>query len=327
MNKCKKKNKLSYNLSILILMVTLCFAMMLGWSISYVFGTGLTQVTDNFIDQLQIDPRKMFDIDHQHGKMQLGKGSCAHHGPNWVSVPANAELGTSHFCVMKFEARNVAGVPTSTPVGMPWAPADLAAANTACTNQIGMRLISHKEQLAIARSAEVTAWNWSSGITGIGKMNDGHSDNAPASALGDIDVTDFCHNTGQICDATIWDSQRRVWRLTNGEEIWDIGGNKCEFRTFDLPYESIWTTDDYISSNELHEAWGGNYNKNEKAGVYMSNLPSTKRIGRTWRQGICNNEESQRGCWTTTNCVGWICFSGCTCPARYINQSTFRCVQ
>lgn len=227
MKEHKIKNKLSYNISILIIIITLCVSLILGWSISYVFGAGPLQVTDDFINTTKIDTRFMFDIVQHGGQMKLNRSSCVQYGPNWVSVPANAELGTNHFCMMKFEARNVGGVPISTPVGLPWVNITGAAASAACVNNF-TRLITPLEWSAMARSAEYTAWNWSSGIVGIGKMNDGHSDNAPSTILGDIDITNYCHNTGQTCSSTVWNSQRRVFRLTNGELVWDVAGNVGE---------------------------------------------------------------------------------------------------
>ena len=227
MKEHKIKNKLSYNISILIIIITLCVSLILGWSISYVFGAGPTQVTDDFIDTTKIDTRFMFDIVQHGGQMKLNKSPCVQYGPNWVSVPANAELGTNHFCMMKFEARNVGGVPTSTPVGLPWVNITGIAANAACVNNY-MRLITPLEWSAMARSAEYTAWNWSSGIVGIGKMNDGHSDNVPSARLGDIDITNYCYETGQTCSSTVWNNQRRVFRLTNGVFVWDVAGNVGE---------------------------------------------------------------------------------------------------
>lgn len=38
----------------------------------------------------------------------------------FIEVPGNSRFGTSDFCVMKYEAKNVGGVPTSQAAGLPW---------------------------------------------------------------------------------------------------------------------------------------------------------------------------------------------------------------
>jgi hypothetical protein len=38
----------------------------------------------------------------------------------FIEVPGNSKFGTSDFCVMKYEAKNVGGIPTSQAAGLPW---------------------------------------------------------------------------------------------------------------------------------------------------------------------------------------------------------------
>src|SRR5690606_37302902 len=62
-----------------------------------------------------------------------------------------------------------------------------------------------------------------------------HSDSSPLSNLAaDADDTKACSGTGQTCSNTVWHDQRRTHVLSNGEVIWDLGGNVGE-----------WVNDDY----------------------------------------------------------------------------------
>ena len=81
------------------------------------------------------------------------------------------------------------------------------------------------------------AVNWSEGSVGSGALNKGHTDNSPAANLdASHDDNDPCYKTEQTCSPTVWDRQRRTHVLSNGEVIWDFGGNVAE-----------WVYDDYGS--------------------------------------------------------------------------------
>lgn len=93
-------------------------------------------------------------------------------------------------------------------------------------------LISNAQLQTIARNIEMVPSNWSSGIVGTGSLNRGHSDGAPAyTRAADVDVDDnnACANTDQTCSSTVWDSQRRRHKLSNGKVIWDFAGNAWEW--------------------------------------------------------------------------------------------------
>ena len=147
---------------------------------------------------------------------------------NWVLVPGNRALGTSPFLVMKFEAKNVGGVPTSQPEGTPWVNISQSEARAVCEAQ-GWRLMTDTEWIALARNIESVGWNWSGGHPGNGQMSDGHSDRSPNHALPVVDIRNHCCGTGQTCPGNTWNSQRRTYRLTNGQYIWDLGGNVWEW--------------------------------------------------------------------------------------------------
>ena len=168
-----------------------------------------------------------------------------------ISVPASPADGKQGFCVDKYEAKSVGGVATSQASGSPWVSIAQYDARAACI-VAGKHLITEPEWLAIAHNIENVGWNWNGGVAGTNQMSDGHSDNVPASSLA-ADITgnaddDPCVGTGQTCSLTTWDSQRRTYKFSNGEYIWDFGGNIWE-----------WTDevnrDEYPVLNSLTAGW------------------------------------------------------------------------
>lgn len=151
-----------------------------------------------------------------------------------IPVPGSAADGQPGFCVDKYEVK---GATTSPPVSSAAAGTPLVSitqynARAACI-VAGKHLITEKEWLAIAHNVENVGWNWNGGVAGTNQMSDGHSDNVPGNSLA-ADVTgnpddDPCVGTGQACSLTTWSSQRRTYQLSNGEYIWDFGGNVWEW--------------------------------------------------------------------------------------------------
>ena len=78
--------------------------------------------------------------------------------------------------------------------------------------------------MTIARNAELQSENWDSGTIYSGSMFKGHTDNS-ANALSVTDVNDFYDGTGNVFPS----NQKRVINLSNGELIWDFGGNVFEW--------------------------------------------------------------------------------------------------
>jgi hypothetical protein len=102
-------------------------------------------------------------------------------------------------------------------------------------------LITNNEWMTVARDAEAQASNWTGGSVGSGYLYAGHNDNSPATAL-PASTTDtgnyacaYTDATGLVenpspCPTSISNSsstgnQKRVFTLSNGSYIWDIGGN------------------------------------------------------------------------------------------------------
>ncbi len=145
-----------------------------------------------------------------------------------IPVPPSPADGTNGFCVDKYEAQSSAGNEVSVSGGSPWVSITQTSARAECI-RAGKHLITEKEWLAIAQNAENVGWNWNGGVAGTNFMSDGHSDNAPASALATAADTSPCSGTGQTCDLSTWNSQRRVYKLSNAEYIWDFGGSVWEW--------------------------------------------------------------------------------------------------
>lgn len=177
---------------------------------------------------------------------------------HFIKVPANTALGTSDFCLAKFEMKaslndgtavfdgNNSGTPLDTslhkpesrPDGIPWVRITLAQAAAECASLgTGYHLSTLKEWQAAALNIESVASNWSGNSVGSGTIIRGHSDGAiSASAvsdgyavsttvylLGAKNATDPFGGTGQTSG-----NQKRTHTLSNGEIIWDMPGNARE---------------------------------------------------------------------------------------------------
>lgn len=170
---------------------------------------------------------------------------------NYVKVPANNDLGTAEFCVMKYEARVVGGIAVSqasgTPANYMLPRGDSTTPGSAiklCLNEgPGYALISNNQWQAIARNIETAEsggvyLNWSNGSnTGNNFINMGHSDGSPndgvyAYTLAAAADNAPCTGTEQTncTDNTHADfSQKRTHTLSNGQVIWDFSGNVSEW--------------------------------------------------------------------------------------------------
>lgn len=158
-------------------------------------------------------------------------------------LPVPATNGLNGFCIDKYEAKQSGNIAVSTATGSPWVSINQYDAREACIGA-GKHLITGEEWLQIAQNVEQVGWNWNGGVVGTNFMSDGHSDNVPANSLIASVDTDPCSGTGQTCDLTTWNSQRRTYKLSNGEYIWDIGGNVWEWTDAstvnDYPIQNNW---------------------------------------------------------------------------------------
>ena len=219
-------------------------------------------------------------------KIQQGI-ECPH---NFAFVYANSALGTTDFCVMKYEAKNVGGVPTSQPSGLPWNGTTqaqaAAAANSTCA---GCRLISDIEWMAIAADVLTVKYNWSGGDVASGYIYSGHNDNAPANALAaSVDDADGYSGTGN--SETTGANQRRTLYLKSGDVVWDMAGNLSEWTSHaqamsnaGITGESSWTWREWTTSGLSYGNIPSYARHNNFAGIVglpaLSSWNSTKGIG------------------------------------------------
>ena len=199
---------------------------------------------------------------------------------NFVPIPALKGYTKNDFCVMKYEAKNTGAFTRgdgtddfsiSTAEGPPWTYIDRTDAITKCqTMGTGYDLISNNEWQSIARNIELVESNWSTGIVGDGGLNQGHSDRIPLEALAASgDDNKACEGTGQTCNSTTWNSQRRTHTLSNGEVIWDIAGNVFEWvKGFNLVFfrETIWIS--LITDKNIGELFNLNGDKKTAKGHF-----------------------------------------------------------
>ena len=156
----------------------------------------------------------------------------------YVKVPPNSAVGTvTEFCAAKYEMKCAAdptgvacsGQPLSQTANLAW-QATQATTRTVCSSLgSGYHLITNPEWMTLARNIETTTYNWSGGVLYSGSLNQGHGDGTPAGSLPASTDDDACSGTGQTCSDILWDSQRRIHRLSNGEVIWDLAGNRREY--------------------------------------------------------------------------------------------------
>ena len=159
----------------------------------------------------------------------------------WVAVPGDTVYGTNGFCVQKYAPSNVGNVATSQTGTTPWVSISQTTAKTQCASLgTGYHLITNPEWMTIAANIANTGSNWSGGSVGSGTLARGHSDNSPASACA-ADASDAngwvqttC--TGQTQGALAY-IERRTRDLSNGNVVWDIGGN-------------VWNWVDYYNLND-----------------------------------------------------------------------------
>ena len=145
----------------------------------------------------------------------------------YLVVPGSATYGTSDFCVMKYEAKNVGGIATSQAASTPWVSLSqtttITNSTAACT---GCHLITEAEWLTIAQNVLGVSSNWSGGAVGSGYIYSGHNDGSPWNALAaDADDNNGYYGTGNVATS----SQRRTLTLSNGEVIWDFAGDVYEW--------------------------------------------------------------------------------------------------
>ena len=152
-------------------------------------------------------------------------------------------------------------------------------------------LITNNEWMSVARNAEAQATNWSLGAVGSGYLFAGHNDNSPALAL-PASTTDTGNYACAYTDATglvenpsacptnttsgtsgTAGNQKRVFTLSNGSYIWDIGGNIRN-----------WTNNTVLRKDQP-VSWNGVTDDTTGFGYSDYASGSTARYIHTWKVG------------------------------------------
>ena len=175
---------------------------------------------------------------------------------NYSKVTGNFTLGTQDFCVMKYEAKNVSNIATSTSTATPWVNLPWQQARAECS-KLGSsyHLITDDEWLTIANNVVQQPSNWFGGVVGTNFIWSGHNDNGPTNTLaadasdangysGTGDSASSCDGvysnfvigddviTGRACVG-----QKRTLTLSTGDVIWDFSGNVYEWTDKIIPIE------------------------------------------------------------------------------------------
>ncbi len=167
--------------------------------------------------------------------------------PTWTLVPGDKDFQTTDFCTMTYEAREVANQAVSQAGGTPRVSGSAQDARVTCgALGEGFGLMNNSEWMTAASNAASNPANWYGdrgkgfgfGASGAAinpvevlnfhlVLNRGHSDNNPPSLCdGSQETVDGdCSNSGKEDDPT----QRRTFKLTNNEVLWDLAGNAWEW--------------------------------------------------------------------------------------------------
>jgi len=150
--------------------------------------------------------------------------SCEATKTGWI----NTGLG---FYIMKYEAKNVGGVATSTTTGTPWVEINQTNAISACSSLgSGYHLITNAEWTSLARHIAEQSSNWSNDTIASGVLSRGYSTGntvpAPSTGIG------YEYNTGTdaVGSSGVFDL-KRTHNLANGHVIWDLAGNVWEWNS------------------------------------------------------------------------------------------------
>jgi prepilin-type N-terminal cleavage/methylation domain-containing protein len=164
---------------------------------------------------------------------QWKQASEAHKIKNSIDCPdgyafvyGNPVLGSSDFCVMKYEAKNVGGVATAQADGTPWVSISLAGASAVSSAACGgCHLITEVEWMTIAADVLSVRYNWSGNKVGAGYVYSGHNDNSPANPV----AASSDDKDGYFATGNSGNEQRRTLYLKSGDAIWDMAGNVSEW--------------------------------------------------------------------------------------------------
>jgi formylglycine-generating enzyme required for sulfatase activity len=237
----------------------------------------------------------------QHATLRTARVDCSGlSGGTWVGVPGDADYGTADFCIMKYEAKNVASAPESNAADTPWVSISQTDSITECQSLgTGYNLISNDQWMTAASNIASVSANWSGGAVGSGALNRGHSDNDPTNACdGTQEYVDTdCDNGG---GESAW-VEKRTHTLADGGVVWDLSGNVWDWTSYvisdntDKPYASSdgvpvanWREYTLIDTsftsmaqtqlrptNALKSFWDDSWNSAQSVGQYFAGVSSS----------------------------------------------------
>lgn len=169
-------------------------------------------------------------------------------GSEITGLGSAAALGVADFCLAKYEMKAISSngnlansgsgdvtyqeslVAASRADGTPWVNVTRNQAQAECA-ALGdeYSLISNAQWQALARDVESQSTNFVNGVPVRG-----HSDGFPPSSLAAGADSDVYFATGNYETQSEGFQERRVWNLTSGDKIWDVGGNVHEWISDDL---------------------------------------------------------------------------------------------
>ena len=246
-------------------------------------------------------------------------------GGTWLLVPGSASLGTGDFYVMKYEAKNVGGTPTSQPSGAPWVSITQTQALSSCAALgAGYHLLTMPEAQTISRSIENNGWNWTDGSAGSGGLWRGHSDNSPANSLaadvtGDPDDDPYV-GTGNVAPSI----EKRVHQLSTGQYLWDWSGNVYEWLGMTcVGGTGVGKWDTTVAWQEWSVAALSDYEKVRAgpAGAYTS----TQNTGKYYGCTASGKAVVRGGNWADGADIGVFAFSADDAPSYSGTHLGFRC--
>jgi prepilin-type N-terminal cleavage/methylation domain-containing protein len=245
----------------------------------------------------------------------------------YIAVPRNSMYGTNDFCVMKYEAKTGSATvaATTAATGFPTVNISQTNAITACSlNGAGYGLINNNEWMTIARNIEGQGTNWTGGTVGSGGLWRGHSDNNPSIALAASTDNDPYFGTGNVSPSI----ERRTHTLSNGETIWDLGGNVWE-----------WTSDTIQGQNKPNSSSGSLWQQwtaisNFGTLSYDLTRPSntswnsTQNTGQYYAGGLTGGPFAflRGGHWSDTSIAGVFALRLSNTPSNSFTTVGFRCV-
>jgi formylglycine-generating enzyme required for sulfatase activity len=238
---------------------------------------------------------------------------------------------------MKYEAKagSATVAATTQAVGTPVVSINQSDANQACTNNgAGYGLITNAEWMTIARNIEGQTSNWSNNtISDVNSLNRGHTDNNPSSALAaSTNDLEGCvgYTDGRTC-TNQWHVNRRTHTLSNGEIIWDIGGNVWD-----------WTNDTILGKDQPTGGPAGSdwreYTAITNYGTLSYDLTrpgnntwnSTQNMGQIYSDGTSSNAANygfiRGGYWSSPTTAGVFTLYLFRAPTDTAANRGFRCV-